>query len=75
MKKRILLAILFASCKTQIVTNYKITLNNRSYYTDSFEVKNDSILFSEAGRGSYSIPYSGAIIQGKKHSVQVTAKN
>jgi hypothetical protein len=75
MKKAILILILFTSCKTQIVTNYKITTNERNYYTNSFEVKNDSILFSEAGRGNYRIPYSGAIIQEKKHSLRETVKN
>lgn len=74
-KMTLLLIILFASCKTHMITNYKITQGKRNYYTNTFEVKNDSLYFSEVGRGNYIIPYAGVIIQEKRKSIRETVKN
>ncbi|MFW0737601.1 hypothetical protein [Flavobacterium sp. T12S277] len=58
------------SCSTgHFITNYQITdSNNRSYYTNEYEIKNDSISFIENPRNPnvrfpFKIPYKNVKIQ------------
>jgi predicted nucleic acid-binding Zn ribbon protein len=59
------------SCSTQIITNYKITdTAKRNYYTNSYEIRNDSIHFTENGHHNqilrtFSLPFAGILIQEK----------
>ncbi|TDO96159.1 hypothetical protein EV145_112133 [Flavobacterium sp. 245] len=61
------LLISLLSCKTHIVTKYKIVTKERSYYTDEITYSNDSIKFYEKKRngslrGVFIIPFRNSEI-------------
>lgn len=46
----ILTAFILLSCKTNCVTKYKLTFDKRNYYTNFYEIENDTIFFFEPKR-------------------------
>jgi len=52
----ILIALSFASCKTTIATNYKISTKDRNYYCNDYSIVNDTIFGSENRYRTFSIP-------------------
>lgn len=69
--KKLLIILLFVSCKTVLVKQYKITALGKNYYTDKITYAKDSVYFTEYNRNG-KIRFSKGF---KASEVKITENN